>query len=297
MPADAQIRSTRDRVLLLRAIPNLRSVDEHSLTGMAEQSRLRRFDEGDVLIRAGEPIESAYILMSGHVRVERQGKLVADVERHGTVGLLSIMAHDPLGVDAVALAPTLTMEMPAEVVVRSMLTNFSMVSNSVRLLALQVLAARGNLPALPDATRELDAGTWRTHELTLVERLLLLRQTPFGKKANLDALAELARCIKEVRVAQGDVLWQTGDVADHWCRIDYGRISCEAPDGRRVEVAAGYSLGIFDSLAGVTRGYTARAETPLILHRTNLLDHMAIMEVHVPLAAEMTALLARFVLE
>ena len=297
MPADAQIRSTRDRVLLLRAIPNLRTVDEHSLTTMAEQSRLRRFGEGDVIMRAGEPIEHAHVVMSGRARVERQGRVVADIVRHGSIGLMSIIAHDVLGVDAVALSPMLTMEIPAAAIISTMHTNFSMVSNSVRLLALQVLAARGNLPAPPDPTRALDTGTWRTRELTLVERLLLLRQTPFGAKANLDALAEIARCTREVRMAQGEVLWRPNDAADHWFRIDYGRVSCEAPDGRKVEVAAGYSIGIFDSLANVTRGYTARAETPLILHRTNLLDHMAIMEVHVPLAAEMTALLARFVLE
>lgn len=297
MPADGQVRSARDRVLLLRSLPSLRAVDEHSLTVMAERSRIRKFEKGETIMRAGEPIDHAYIVTSGRVDVERQGRVVTRIDGNGSVGLLSIMAHDPLGVDAVALSPTLTIEVPAEVILTSMHTNFSIVSNAVRLLATQVLAVRGNLPAAPGESRTLDAGTWRANDLTLVERLLLLRSTPFGKKANLDSLAELARCIREVRLPQGEVLWRPGDPSDHWFRIDYGRISCEAPDGRRVEVASGYSLGIFDSLAGVVRGYTARAETPLILHRTNLLDHMAIMETHVPLAAEMTALLARSVLE
>ena len=67
---------------------------------------------------------------------------------------------------------------------------------------------------------------------------------------------------------QGEVLWRPDDAGDRWFRIDYGRVSCEAPDGRRVEVAAG-----------------------------NERARPHIMEVHVPLAAEMTALLARFVLE
>ena len=297
MLGDAPATSVRDRVLLLRAMPNLASLDEHTITSIAEQSRVRRFRAGRFLIRETEPVDRAFIVFEGQVTVSRQGRIFSKIDRYGAVGLVSIMARDNLGIEAQAITTTLALEVPADALRTNMYTNFSLVSSAMRELALQVLHARGNLPAVPRSGEKLDTGTWRTRELTMVERLLQLRATPFGQRANLDALAELARSIKEVRFAEGDIIWRPGDAADHWVRIDYGRVSCETPEGRRVEVASGYAIGIFDALAGVPRGYTAKAETPLILLRTNLIDHLAVLEVHVPLAAEMTGLLARALLE
>jgi CRP-like cAMP-binding protein len=291
-----ELRGVRDRVLLLRAMPDLYSLDEDALVLMAEDAKVRRFAAGERMLAAGRPVDRVFVLVEGAARVERKGTALAEV-REGAVGMLSLLAGDPDGVDAFALERTTALELPAESVHRNMQESFAITRNSVRQLARELLDRRGQLPLAPGASHEVDVGTWRTRPLTLVEKLLLLRATPLGQIANLDAAAELARAMSEVRVEPGEVLWSVGEPSTFWIRIEYGRVRCAEPSGGEVEVGAGFVLGVLDGWGDRPRSYEARAETPLILQRMDLAAQLAVLETQTSMAAQMTKFLARSVLQ
>jgi CRP-like cAMP-binding protein len=290
-----ELRGVRDRVLQLRALPSFTALDEDALILMAEDARVRVFDAGAHLLTQGRPVDRVFVVTSGRVEVRRNDVSLAVVDE-GEVGLLALLAGDALGVDAVALTPTTSLEIPADSVHRNMHESFAITRNTVRLLARELLERRGHLPVPPGTTAETDVGVWRTRPLTLVEKLLLLRATPLGQMANLDAAAEMARAMVEERVEAGERLWSVGEPATSWLRIEYGRVRCTAEDGRSVEVGAGFVLGVLDGWGDLPRSYEAVAVTRLIVQRMELAAQLAVLETHTQMAGHITRFLARSLL-
>lgn len=293
-----ELRGVRDRVLQLRAMPGFAALDEDALVLIAEDAKLRYFDRGDRLLRGTRPVDRVHLVAAGRVRVERDGQILGEVTE-GDVGMLSVLAGEGRGIDAIAVDPTTTLEVPAESVHRNLQESFAITRNTMRQLARQLLERRGNLPIDPDATAgaEVDVGMWRTRQLTMVEKLLLLRATPFGRLANLDAAAEMVRAMVEVRLHEGDVLWETGEPSSSWVRIEYGRVRCTAEDGRHVDVGAGFVLGILDGWGDLPRSYRAVAGSELVVQRMDLAAQLAILETHTGVAAQTTRFLARSLLD
>lgn len=289
-------RGVRDRVLQLRAMPSFDTLDEDALVLMAEDARVRVFKPGDRLLEGGKPVDSIFVVTDGCVEVTHEGSGKTEI-REGEVGLVPVLAGDARGLDAVARQLTTTLELPADAMLRNMTESFAITRNIVRRLARALLARRGHLPQAPEGSSPVDVGLWRTRPLTLVEKLLLLRATPLGQIANLDAAAEMARAMVEVQVEPNTPLWAAGDPAPYWMRIEYGRVRCTAADGQTALVGAGFVLGILDGLADLPRSYDALAETRLIVQRMDVAGQLALMETHTLVAAQMTKFLARSVLE
>jgi CRP-like cAMP-binding protein len=292
-----ELRGVRDRVLQLRALPGLSALDEDALVLLAEDAKVRFFEREERLLRGDRPVDRVHLVTRGRVRVERAGALVGEVTE-GEVGLLSVLAGDAAPVEATALEPTATLELPADAVHRNLQESFAITRNTMRQLARQLLERRGHLPASPDRAVDagVDLGIWRTRALTMVEKLLLLRATPFGRLANLDAAAEMARAMVEVRLHEGELLWDLGDPATSWIRVEYGRVRCTAADGRSVDVGAGFVLGILDGWGDLPRSYRAVAGSELIVQRMDLAAQLALLETHTTVAAQATRFLAKSLL-
>jgi CRP-like cAMP-binding protein len=294
--ADKPEIRVRDRVLQLRAMPGFAELDEDALVLIAEDARQRFFDRGEHLLREGRPVDRVHLVATGRVRTSRGGRHLGDVSE-GDVGLLPVLAGDTRGLEAIALQPTATLEVPAEAVHRNLQESFAIARNTLRRLGRRILDQQGHLPVDPEAaSSDVDVGMWRTRELTLVEKLLLLRATPMGRVANLDAAAELVRAMVEVRIDEGDVLWELGEPTTSWVRIEYGRVRCTAADGRSVDVGAGFVLGILDGWGDLPRSYGAVACTKVVLQRMDLAAHLAVLETHTGVAAQTTRFLARTLL-
>jgi CRP-like cAMP-binding protein len=142
-----------------------------------------------------------------------------------------------------------------------------------------VLSTRENLPVDPNQTRTIDEGTYYEHKRSVVDLMIQLRESPFGHM-NLDALVEMARHMVDVRFPAGTVLWNVGESSDFSLHIDAGRVSCTAPDGRRVEVGRGYTIGVLDVWGKHERVYEARAETDIIAFRIEFEAFLALLEMH-----------------
>jgi CRP-like cAMP-binding protein len=283
----------RGRLILLRSMESLRALEDGSLALLAEHARVRRFPAGAQLLTEGRPVDNVYLITAGQVTVTRKGKVLAKVTRGFGAGFTSLIARDPDGVDVVADTDTQVLEIPAEALLDSYERDFAFVRNVLRLQGRSIAGSRSGLPADPDNPPEVELGTWRDRQLTLVERFIVARRAPMLERANFDAVIEMVRHQVEVRYAAGDYVWRAGEASTFSLRIDYGRVRCITPAGRSVDVGTQYWIGAMDCFAGNPRSYDARAESPVIAYRANFEALLAVLDAHFELALDFIALLAR----
>lgn len=285
-------RGLRDRILLIKAMDAFVVLDDEGQALLAEYARERPFPSGTALLREGDPIRNVYFLMTGRVEVRRRGKLVATVERGRPVGVLSVLARDNLGVDAIALTDVVALEIPVTMFLSAYEDNFSVVRNGLHIQSRILLKTRGNLPIAPEHAEPPQMGVWRDREETLVERIIKAREAPLFRNINLDAVVDLCRRMKEQRFEAGHTLWQIGERGAFHFRIDYGHIRCTNADGNSVVIGAGWVIGSMDVLGDHPRSYGAVTETEVIGIRIDAEAMFSVLESNIELAMDMIAMLS-----
>jgi CRP-like cAMP-binding protein len=309
-------------VLCLRSFAELELASHAALSSLAESARTRLFQDGDTLLTPDHPAPNVLVLLEGQARASMAdaGRATSRVPRRSKphpvrsarsespggvsvlrapalIGLVQVIAGEASGLHVTASGDATALVIPAAAVRYQIEHDFSLVLSTLRVLSRRLLERSRSLPVVDDAALGLKReSAFRDHELTTAEKLLQLRATAWGATANVDAIAEMARDIREVRFSAGDYLFRHGDLADRWYRIEYGTVRCESPRGEAIDVPAGHVLGMIDAHADPQRRYSARATRPVIALEVGLADLHAVLEAHVPLAAKMTALLARHVL-
>lgn len=267
----------RDRLLMLRSQPMFDGLDDDGLLLMAEHGSSANYEDGQVVAAEGEPPRAVYLVTAGEVVVSRQGKTLITRKPGEAYGALPILTGEPSTL-AVAVGATSTLEFPAGAFESALIENYSLLRNTLRMLGSSVLTLRGNLPVDPDVPRVIDEGSYYTEPRTLVELLIQMRQSSFGRM-NLDALVDMARNMIEVRYPAGERLWSAGEPSTHALHVDVGRVRCTGPDGRHVAVGRGFTIGVLDVWAR-SRAYEARTETPLIAYRIDFERFLALLETH-----------------
>jgi CRP-like cAMP-binding protein len=205
-------------------------------------------------------------------------------------GALPLLARQP-STRAVARGETRLLEVPASAFEAALTENYSLLRNTLRALGRSVLVTRGNLPVKPQSERVINEGTYYAEPRSLVQQLIQLRQSPFGRM-NLDALVDFARYMHEVRYPAGELLWRAGEPSTHALHIDVGRVRCTASDGTSVDVGQGFTIGVLDVWSRA-RVYDARAETPLIAFRVDFENFLALLETHPEVGLELLRGFAR----
>lgn len=76
---------------VLSALPVFRGLDERSLQAIAILARELSAAVGTVLIREGDPATSFYVIVSGTVRVERDGRVIRSMSEGGFVGEIGLV--------------------------------------------------------------------------------------------------------------------------------------------------------------------------------------------------------------
>jgi CRP-like cAMP-binding protein len=281
MLMESHLHGIRDRMLALRSLPNYASLRDESLLYIAEHARERRFRNGETLLEEGRPVDRIYIVITGKVTINRRGKLFTVIEAPGGVGVLGALAHDPEGWHAVANVDTITLEIPVTAFIANLEDDYALLRNSLRILSMQALRSRGNLPLHPARAKPVELGTYPDREPTLVERIIALRAnaSPF-MNANMDAIIEIARRMKLMHFDEGATLFEIGEPSTYSLRVNYGHIRCTAPNGESVDVGNEFVLGALDAFAGRPRSYTAKAMSKIVCYRTPIEDFLAVIEMH-----------------
>ena len=292
MLAEASLRSVRDRMLVLRSMSNLRRVDDDSLRWLAEHSTVRRFEAGAVLTREEETLTEVYLLSQGRVQ-SRIGSRTRELARGQGVGMLLLLAGEDHGEEAVAVEPVVALAVPAAALVGTYQDNTAFVRGALRGIARAVVEARGGLPSVASEGHETPIGARQERPLTLVERILLLREGGAFQAVNTDALIELARWQTQIEGEAGTVLWSIGDPPTHSLRVLYGHIECRAENGESVVIGSDFVLGAMDSLSDLPRHYSATALTDFQSLRMDRDPMFAVLESHPRIGVELLSLLAR----
>ena len=91
----------------LSAVPGFDSLDTDSLSRVVERSRIVTYEEGDFLIRRGDPGDSMHVIMSGVVRIpvfDPTGRMrvVAQLAAGDVVGEMALLTGERRNADVVA---------------------------------------------------------------------------------------------------------------------------------------------------------------------------------------------------
>jgi CRP-like cAMP-binding protein len=281
----------RDRLLLLRSQPTFDGLDDEGILLLAEHGRAATYRDGDVIVAEGEPARAVYAVVEGEMVVSRGPKVVS-VRRAGEAyGGLPLLARVPSSLTT-ARGETRTLELPAAAFESALTENHSLLRNTLRVFGASVLSMRGSLPADPRAPRVVDEGTFDPLPRTMVQRLLYLRQSPFGH-INLEALVDFARHMVEVRYPAGHCVWSAGDVSDHSLHLEAGRVRCATADGAFVDVGSGFTIGVLDVWGARRRVYEARTATPVIASRIDFERFLTLLEIHPEVGLELLRGFAR----
>jgi CRP-like cAMP-binding protein len=284
----------RDRLLVLRSIDLFDGFDDAALLLLTEHARTTSYPAGAVISEDDAAPRAMHVVTAGRVTVVRNGH-EASFGSGTAFGVLALLARQPAGL-ARAAEETRVLEIPAAALEGAIDENFSGLRSMLRVVGGAVLKARGNLPADPLAERKVEEGSYHEEPRSFVERLIQLRSGPFGYM-NLEALVDLARSMREVRMAEGQLLWSVGDASTHAYHLDYGRVRCTSRDGRHVDVGRGFTIGVLDVWGSQGRVYEARAETQLIGYQIDFENFINLLETHREVGIDILRGFARSLLE
>jgi CRP-like cAMP-binding protein len=95
----------------LQQVPLFANLSKHHLKGLARACTERTYNEGDVLVRQGNPGVGLFIIVSGTVKVQKtteQGSIM-EIATHGpgeVIGEMAVLDGAPRSADVVALQET-----------------------------------------------------------------------------------------------------------------------------------------------------------------------------------------------
>jgi CRP-like cAMP-binding protein len=249
-----------ERILLLRRLEMLARLPTRELGVLAEAARERFFAKGERLLREGEPVPSVSIVVEGLVSTRRHGWALLPCGPGASFGGLSLLARDPNGIEAVAEADTLTLELDGDDLHEILEDHFAILHHLLQRVSGQLidLLAPGHL----DDVIPPDAPPPAAMNLDLVERILFLKQFHVFRRASVNALAELSRGLTEVAFPAGTVLWRTGEDPGGLLLLLNGQVrGCRTDCAACFTLGPGSPLGALEAVAERPRWFDAVAES------------------------------------
>jgi CRP-like cAMP-binding protein len=147
MDSNLRLISPLERAFHLKKLGGLRDLPPAELAAMALLGQEHSFPRGAVLCPPGERVDRVHIVVEGRVRVRggEHGDEMVGPEQ--TMGLLSLLARDDDGLDAVAETDTVTLALRADDLFDAFEDDFGILYSQILDLARQLLRLRRRIPA------------------------------------------------------------------------------------------------------------------------------------------------------
>ena len=287
MDRSLQLISPLGRAFHLRRLSGLRDSPPANLAAIALLAHEHSFARGAVLHQSGERLERVHIVVEGrvHVRGGEHGDEVVGAERG--IGMLSLLARDDNGLDAVADTDTQTLALRADDLFSAFEDDFGILYNQLRDLAAQTLHVRRQTPdgayLTGTAPGDVPAGN-----IDVVQKLLYMRSGMF-RNAPMDALITMAQRMRTRRFEPGTRLWKIGAASGFLYAILEGRVRCTTEDGRQFVCGPGYPLGHLESQCDAPRWYEAVADTAVTALQNDVDLFLDTLEQHSEMAIDFVA--------
>jgi signal-transduction protein with cAMP-binding, CBS, and nucleotidyltransferase domain len=297
MPANPAV-DTLERILFLKRSLQMKGLSAEELSAVAEQMRERSFQRGSTLLREGEPVGALYCIVEGRVRASRRGQLLGQVGPGAFLGGLGILARDREGIEVVAEADVLALELDADTMLEIFEDHYSILQQVIRTTARRLLDLVLRSPEIISDFVRVHPEALKTPEMNLVERMLFLRQVGPFKMSSVNALAELSHALKQVTFDPGKVLWREGDPSGDDLLLVSGTVLCTGRgDAVRFRAGSGTPLGTLESVAGGKRWHTAVTETNVVALEENLEALFDVFEDNFEMAMDYVAAVSRNTLD
>jgi len=114
MNASGHLKENEEIIQKLRNIPTLDSFRDEDLQGILKLSKTIKYDPGELIIEEGKYDNWIYFLISGKVRIEKQGETIAVLKRRGDLfGEMGIIDGSPRSASVVAIDETVCLAVDA----------------------------------------------------------------------------------------------------------------------------------------------------------------------------------------
>jgi CRP-like cAMP-binding protein len=258
-----------ERLIRLKGVPTLGALPPSALASLAASLRPVAFRRGDTVLREDEPPSSFFLVSTGTVTLRRKGRRIGTVQGPGAVGFLSFLARNAGGTSAVAENFVEALELQAEAMEEIFDDHFPVLLETIRFVAQRLIEENKVTPPPPYVPPAVSFDALiGDAELGIVERIFLLRRMRAFSEANVNSLATMAQRMVELRPATGDVLWKTGERAEHSLVVVKGMLDLTWNDGKFVQqIGPGYVVGGAESLVALPRWNTLVAAQPLVVLR------------------------------
>lgn len=314
-------------LLYFRTIPALEGLSSFLLGAIAQHAEEVFFPAGSFLLKPEQPQEAFFIVVEGRVSLPGPGGREDSLGPGEALGFLHLLARSESGFPARAAWDTVALRVDWDAHLDACERQFPILEAHMRFLARRCLEELHRIrsatpsPAKPGSTQvesiggapwvhapEAPSPSWTTSEellpppgsplsgasLELVLRLHSLHRSRVFPTASMDALAELTRHLREVRLEPGSVVWTAGDPSESFLLVTEGEMELEGMGGAEPEaLAAGSVAGRLEALAGVPRERALRTQTSCVALEVGLDPLLDILEDHFTMAVEFTAGLAR----
>ena len=251
----------------------------------------RQVRAGEVLWRAGEPLELIYFMLRGRVRMTREGAPPWTFEGRWFLG--GFDGHlDVSPRTAVADSDFHAMAMPRRAWLDLLEDSFELTSSGVVVSSSAVARLEEQVPI--EATGPARSRTARRPmQLDTLARLTLLTELELARGAGVQALADLAAVSHPMSLVAGETLFRAEDPRTHLYLVVEGELTGtrRTPDLTRVH-RAGEIVGGAAAFSQRILAWEARARTPATLLAIPLEAWFDLMEEHFGLARSLMRQLA-----
>jgi CRP-like cAMP-binding protein len=214
-------------------------------------------------MREGEPVEAVHYLVEGRVRATFKGRELGHAEPGAAIGALGVLVRDDQGLDVVAETDTLTLQQDSDAVYEILEDNFPILRFVLQGFCRQMIETVVHGPVAPLTLPNADLKA-PSRELDLVDRIFLLRRAPPFARSSLNALAELARSMFDVRFEPGVKLWSVGEPSRNLLLVVSGTVQCTAEGRPSFQAGPGVPMGALEAIGGVPRWYEPVTETKVV---------------------------------
>ncbi len=292
--SDRPLLGLVQRTLILKTFIAFNRLSADDLTVLASIGHERFFAAGEVMHAPGKPVSAFHLVIDGDVQIYADGKPTRLLRGRSSIGGLAALARDPEGSHAVAVTDVMALEIEVEDMDEVFEDNFGITHGVTTVLAngLREFQMKAGGGAAVDMKKRI-TGVDTSRELSLVDKMFVLRSATNFAHISVEALAQMAREADELRYPAGTMVWSRGEIAEWSMLVVDGVVECIPEHQPSFRFGPSFYVGGLDAMTHSRRWYAGRAETDVVALKIHQNKWMDILEDHTDMALEMLRNLAR----